>query len=157
MEPARLEGYGEPRRWILAFARNSDTWWVRLLAFGRYKHVCAFGYVGEADTWVFYDVRLFKTHVIVARGAAAKRAMAVFAEDADLIGVEARAARGVRLPLGFWCVPAIKHLIGLRSGALRPDRLYADCLRIGAEIISDESQRAPAGPGLGCPAGAGEG
>src|ERR1700738_1141353 len=35
--------------------------------------------------------------------------------------------------LGFWCTIAMKHLVGLRSRALRPDRLWHDCIAAGGK------------------------
>ncbi|WP_165923541.1 hypothetical protein [Bosea sp. BK604] len=36
--------------------------------------------------------------------------------------------------LGFWCVPAMSHLVGLTSTVLRPDALYAACMKAGGSI-----------------------
>jgi hypothetical protein len=35
--------------------------------------------------------------------------------------------------LGFWCTIAMKHLIGIRSRAFRPDRLWRDCIAVGGK------------------------
>jgi hypothetical protein len=35
--------------------------------------------------------------------------------------------------LGFWCTIAMKHLVGIRSRALRPDRLWQDCIAAGGK------------------------
>lgn len=132
---------GTPSRWILAFARRSSSRWVNLVP-GRYKHVMAMGYVAEMDSWIFFDVRLGHTDLYTARGDGARQLMAHYAEGADLLGMPARRGRSAALRCGFWCVPSIKHLVGVRGGALRPDALWRDCLRQGAEILSDENQRA---------------
>src|SRR5581483_5368299 len=138
------EAVGKPARWIVCFRRKADHPLVAWLAFGTYKHVAAFGYVEDLDAWVFYERRLFHTDIWVGRGAGARHMMAQYIDGADMLGMPVN-PRGSLSLFGFWCVPAVKHLIGLRSGALRVDALYRDCLAAGAEII-DESQRA-----AGCP------
>jgi hypothetical protein len=142
---------GQPTRWVLAFRRTADSRLVRWLACGRYKHVSAFAYVAEVDHWVFLDWRLAALDVIVARGTAAEHYMHHYTRDADLLGMQPRqTGRGFRC--GLWCVPAIKHLIGIRGSALRPDGLWRDCIRQGAEILSYDRRStatAAAGPGAG--------
>lgn len=133
---------GTPSRWIVAFARRSASPWVNRLVPGRYKHVMAMGYVAEMDAWLFFDWRLGHADIYTARGDGARQLMAHFSEGADLLGMPARRGRAVAFHTGLWCVPAVKHLVGIRGGALRPTTLFRDCLRQGAEIISDEVQRA---------------
>jgi hypothetical protein len=134
------DGIGKPRRWLLCFKRRSDSRIVSLLAAGRYKHVLAFGYVEEFDAWLFFDLRFRHLDIQIARGAAARRLMAGYIDGATLLGIPARDTGS--LALGFWCVPAIAKLIGLNSGALRPDALFRDCLAQGGEIVADEHQPA---------------
>lgn len=134
---------GQPSRWILAFHRTTDSRLVRLLACGVYKHVTAIAYIREVDHWVFLDWRFATIDVIVARGSEADRLMAYYTANSDVLGIEPREVRcGFRV--GWWCVPVIKHLIGIRGGALRPDSLWRDCIRQGAEIISHEQCTEPA-------------
>jgi hypothetical protein len=139
---------GQPARWVLAFRRTTESRLVRWLACGRFKHVSAFGYVAEVDHWVFLDWRLAALDVIVARGTAAEHYLNHYTRDADLLGMQPRqTGRGFRF--GFWCVPAIRHLIGIKGSALRPDGLWRDCIRQGAEILSYECRptaTAAAGP-----------
>lgn len=136
---------GSPSRWILCFRRTSQVWWVRWLARGKFKHVSAFGYIAEVDHWVFLDWRFAKVDVIVARGNAATMLMHHYTGNADLLGMEARTGAGGGFRLGWYCVPAVKHLLGLRSSALRPDRLWRDCIRHGAEILHDGQARTAQG------------
>jgi hypothetical protein len=37
--------------------------------------------------------------------------------------------------LGFWCVPAMAHLLGLKGTLFRPDALYRACLAQGGSIV----------------------
>lgn len=124
---------GQPERWIICFRRTSEVWWVNWLAGGRFKHVSAFGYVAAVDHWVFLDWRFACIDILIARGEAAKQLMHHYTKNADLLGMAANpdgAAHGFRF--GTYCVPAVKHLLGLRSRAVRPDGLYRDCIRNGA-------------------------
>jgi hypothetical protein len=132
---------GQPKRWVLAFQKSTESRLVRWLACGRYKHVSAFGYVAEVDHWVFFDWRFRTIDFLVARGAAAQQLIDYYTRDADLLGMEPDRDGGAGLRIGLWCVPAIKQLLGLRCSALRPDALWADCVRQGAEIISHEDTR----------------
>jgi len=138
---------GQPVRWVLCFQRTTESRWIRWLACGRYKHVCAFGYIAEVDHWVFLDWRISVVDVIVARGTGADQMIAYYTRDADMLGMTPQ-KRGLGLRLGFYCVPAVKHLLGIRSSALRPSRLWRDCIRQGAEILheSARSARDSAGP-----------
>jgi hypothetical protein len=136
---------GAVARWIIAFHRSTESRWVRFFACGRYKHISAFGYVPQLDQWIFFDWRYSTVDIIVAHGTEATRFINFYTADADLLGMEPRkTGRGFRI--GFWCVPAIKQLIGIRGGALRPDALWRDCVRQGAEVLH-ESARPAADPG----------
>lgn len=135
-------GAGEPTQWFVCFQRHA-TAWVERLPIGRYKHVAAFALVPYINTWIFVDVCLDRTSIKIARGDAAKVLIGAFATDAMVVQMPARSRTTLLPRLGGWCVPAVKHLIGLRSGALRPDALLRDCLRNGGEIAAaDEDFRA---------------
>jgi len=127
--------FNEPVRWLLAFSRETTIPWLRQLPLC-YRHVSAFGYVGgDAGVWLFFDWRQNRLQVSAARDDLQIRTlMHEFCHDADLLGMPAsdRSSWGMA---GGYCVPAVKHLIGLRSRALTPSGLYRDCLRAGAEII----------------------
>lgn len=130
---------GQPRQWTVVFDRRAATWWMNKAPIGKYKHVRAFGYVSEAKAWIFYDVSLDRTTIQMACDQHAMTLMGEWLAKADAILMPA-ADRGFPAPrLGFWCVQAIKHLIGLRSGALLPDALWRDCLRAGGEIVAHEA------------------
>src|SRR5262245_10056993 len=46
---------------------------------------------------------------------------------------------------GFWCTLAMKHLVGIRAGALRPDQLWRDSIAAGGTpYTSDGASAAPA-------------
>lgn len=137
----------EPDRWTIAFHRTSPYWWVRLLACGRFKHVSAFAWVKPLGLWVYYDVTLFGTKLILLPDSEQATAwLTAQTADADLVQMPRRSIAG-RWPViaPFYCVPAIKHLIGVRGGAL-PIHFYKACLRAGGQRIGDSSENILADP-----------
>ena len=137
-------GAGEPTRWLLCFTRTTATRWLNYLPIGHFRHVRAFACVPEINTWVFYDPALDRNTLQLARGEAARMLMADFMRDAEVIGMPVVKRKSLVPRFGGWCVPAIKHVVGLRSGALRPDTLWRHCLRQGGEVIAG-AELQPAG------------
>lgn len=120
-----------PVVWNLVFERRITSWWS-YLAFGRHKHVRAYGYVPFLHVWLFVDVGLRGMEVFAAGdGAPANAVIAAWIEDADVVAMNVSRDNVRRLPLAGFCVPAMKRLVGLRCGALRPSALYSHCLRNG--------------------------
>jgi hypothetical protein len=134
-----------PQRWLLVFETKCDWRWRRLIP-GKFKHVFAVGYVAAIETWIVYSVERDGTKVGAFRpGADFNSWLGSVIPHAGVLRIKTQhAAR--RMPwFSFWCVPAVKHLLGLRSGALWPDQLWRYCLANGAEIVVD----ADAGTGSG--------
>lgn len=129
-----------PKRWQVCFAAHSDIWWVQRLVPGRFKHVRAFGFVPIEQVWVFVDVTLGGVTVQAARDGtnSADWLIHEFIKDCEVLSVEARRSTGV--PVGGWCVPSIRRLLGIPGGALLPDRLWRDCLRHGAVPLDEVSR-----------------
>lgn len=120
--------------WNVVFLRAPRTSWWDWLTEERWRHVCAFGYSVEAGAWVIIDPADTSTRIVVT------------SEDGLDAWLDQRAGyitSILRMPvqencglvgrLGFWCVPAVKHLLGFRSGAFRPSALYRDLVNAGAE------------------------
>lgn len=147
----------EPKDWFVVFCEDTDKWWIKLLSFGKYKHVAAFGYVERAYSWVFYDFHLDRARIYLVGDHEAADVLAYY----DSMGTIVRMARPigkeaeVNIRSGWWCVPAIAHIIGMKSCALRPDALFRQCLANGGEIIGgrNESKAARTRPGAGTPEG----
>lgn len=125
----------EPMSWLLVFHRRCTTPVLNRLVIGEFKHVSAAGWIEAAESWVFYDPSLNRTQILVMPDRTGTVAYSSIAVGNAVLRMPVLARRG-SARLGFWCVPAIKHLVGLRSGALRPDALWRDCLANGAEIVS---------------------
>jgi hypothetical protein len=130
-----------PQQWLLIFETKSH-WLVERLCPGKFKHVCAAGYVPAIDTWLVYSVDLDGTKFGAFRPGK---------DFQDWLAIAVVRAGVLRMPAGkpgalpwltFWCVPAIKHLVGIRGGALWPDQLWRYCLANGAEIVVSEDEPA---------------
>lgn len=134
----------EPQVWTLCFSHKASTRLRSFLAFGAHKHVRAYAYLPGMKAWLFYDVHLGgKTVAVVLDGDAAMAVIGEWMMDADLLRIR-RDPRPVGPPVFGWCVPAIKHLIGSRSCALRPSALYRWCLSHGGEPFDGCAKIQPA-------------
>lgn len=162
-QPLSTDSIGAPTRWLLVFNHKAETWWSRLAACGRLKHVRAFGYVAESDAYVFFDPQFEGMSIQIARGDGARRLMVEWCQDADVLAVNASRSLQQRWFMPLLCTTAIAHLIGLPFTALRPDALYRKCLQNGATVINGQTSRhspGPTGPDAAaahadCPAAAG--
>lgn len=134
----------EAMRWTVVFHREAENWLFSLIAMGRFKHVSAFAWVPECAVWLHYDVGFRRTRIIVLPDTAESKAYL-----GQLItgnAIVTMPVRGDAVPLarfGLLCTTAIKHLIGLSCSALRPDALFASCLRHGGELSDDAGQNNP--------------
>lgn len=135
----------EPLSWLVLFQTRTGYRWLDRLVLGRFKHVMAMGWVEATRTWLFYEVSFARTRVmvlpedvgteLVAQKIVADPGAVVLRVPVNLDGC------GIGR-MGFWCVPAVKHLLGMRSGALRPDRLWRDCIASAGEIVYDAARTA---------------
>lgn len=129
----------EPDVWFLVFQTRARTRWLSWIAMGRYKHVTAFGYVPAMRAWLFYDVGLGRTWVAVMPDEPAAWIEAHGLQEESLtICIAPRGRRRHWLRLGFWCVPAMGHLVGIGEKTFRPDALLKACMSSGAEIVPSE-------------------
>lgn len=149
----------EPARWTIVFHRQAESRFFAALAMGHFKHVSAFAWLPDARVWLHYDLGFARTRIIALPDTAASKAYLtrVITGNAIVTMKVATDARPI-FRLGLFCTSAVKHLVGLRCGALRPDALFASCLRHGGELSDDASQNNPAGarsrPRAGTTAGA---
>jgi hypothetical protein len=120
--------------WILVFCKNPGRWWVRLLAWGRYHHVKAIAHLPRMRGWLIYDVKFNGTRLMFAHedDPATGAFLRDYLDNTDTIAMPRVPMPRRRFPqLGFWCTIAMRHLVGIRSRALRPDRLWRDCVAAG--------------------------
>lgn len=137
-----LQVIGEPTRWLLIFSRQAAGWWQSLVAFGRFKHVRAIGYVPGFALWIFYDVSFSRCRLFVVRDGTEEFRLLLddWTFDAAIVSMDRPAASLSRLPTVFLCTTAIKHLLGLQCVALRPDAFYRHCLRSGGVLIDGRAE-----------------
>lgn len=136
----------EPLSWLLVFEPRTTWPWLDRLVPGRFKHVCAFGWVEATKSWLHFDVELGRTRLLALPADAGELLVAaklcVPGTGALRVPVNERARL---VPVAGWCVPAMRHLVGLRSGALLPIGLWRDCIASGAEVIHDDETEGTAG------------
>lgn len=140
MNPVFAHTGVEPREWLVLF-HTTSTPWVDFLVPGKFKHVSALGYVPATETWVSYSYECARTRISLVRGGEDfDRWFAAAAHDAAVLRVPSPPFNEARWRprLGLTCVSAVKHLLGLRSGALLPDGLWRHLAASGAEIVQHE-------------------
>lgn len=127
--------------WFVVFGdlAAGRSWWDVFTRPG-FRHVFAFGFCVEAQAWVLFDVRMYGLEVCVL----SRVEVEVILTAAQLQGcrvlkyqwapLRRRPLRLGRL-LGFWCAPAISHLLRLDGTAIRPEGLYRMMRRAGAEVL----------------------
>lgn len=127
---------------------NRWTRWVP----GHFKHVSAFGYSPACLTWVWYDVGLAGTAVkVLPDTKESERILGLWVDGCTVLHMSAGKRVGPAARLGMFCVPAIRHLLAVPGGAVRPDGFWRDCLRHGAKVVIDGKQpeAAKARPSVG--------
>ncbi len=130
--------------WNLLFSKKRGRWWVRLLACGRYNHVKAIAYLPALRAWLLYDVKFNGTRLLLVRedDPGSHAHLQLYLEGCDLVAMP-------RLPIpkrfapqvGFWCTIAMKHLVGVRPVALRPDRLWRDSIAAGGKAYASQLRK----------------
>jgi hypothetical protein len=124
----------EPTYWNVVF-HPSVTWFHRMVL-GRFQHVSAFTYIPGTGAWIMVDCQwggmriafIPRINVLVA-----------YTSDCSVIKFDrVYAPFALASRFGFYCVPAIKQLLGLSCVAATPDGLYRHLIRHGGELISGQ-------------------
>lgn len=124
----------EPNEWFVVFHRKSLNRVLSFLAFGEFKHVSAFGYCPGLKVWMLYDVQWSGTRIILVD----QKTVIDWTHGCDILKIPRTTLRmGMSSRLGFYCVTAVKHLIGLRCVAVTPCALYRHILRHGGILICE--------------------
>lgn len=136
----------EPGRWTVVFHRKAENRLFSLIAMGHFKHVSAFAWVPECQAWVHYDLGFRRTRITLLPDTTKSEAYLANLIAGNAI-VTMPPCSGVPrvFRFGLFCTTAVKHLIGIGGSALRPDALFASCLRNGGELSDDGSQKDRAG------------
>lgn len=132
----------EPEEWFVVFHRKAAGRLLSLITIGEFKHVSAFGYCAGFKAWLIYDVKWAGTTLsLVANNDQGRQVIMAWTDDCAVVKIARSGVRmGAAARLGFTCVTAVKHLIGLRCVAARPDALYRHILRNGGVRIDGRRQ-----------------
>ena len=134
MDSYELPDAIEPTYWNVVF-HPSVTRLNRVLL-GRFGHVSAFTYIPGFRAWILYDCQWGGTRIGFCSGIGP---LIVYSAGCAIIKFDRRYERvALSSRLGFYCVPAIKQLLGLSCVAATPDGLYRHLIRHGGELISGQ-------------------
>lgn len=116
----------------------------RFLAPG-FRHVFMLGYVAEFGAWLLYDVRLSHTTVAIVSQAHAAALIGLAMDEGDVLTLspQLHVKHSPLDRIGFWCVPAARHLLGVRCVALTPRGLHRYLVRMGAKSLKAEEDGQP--------------
>ncbi len=122
-----------PILWYALFLREKK-WWS-----GKYSHVSLAGYADE--TWIMLDLHRSGVSVgVIHRHDEVIDFLSYAQAYHDIVKfgfVEARKSRFLR---PMTCVSFVKHALGVRSGALRPDALFTSLIRDHSGVFINEAQ-----------------
>lgn len=128
----------EPGQWFIVFHRTSRSRILSWLSFGELKHVSAFGYCPGLKVWMLYDVQWAGTRIMLVN----KDAIMAWTQGCDVVKIDRVNHRmGLSSRFGFYCVNAVKHLLGLKCVAVTPNQLYRHVIRHGGILISEHRQQ----------------
>lgn len=123
-----------PRLWLVFFGDSVPTLWSRMLRPG-FRHVAAASYFADQDRWVYVDACRSGTVIEVLRqDEFSGRFQHLMVNSSHILSMPARRERK-RTAAAFYCVGAMKALLGLNSQAVTPYGLYYDLLLAGAEPV----------------------
>lgn len=125
-------------RWYIGFAgdhEGRDPQWYDVLNHPKFRHVLALGYDPDLHAYVLYDPNLHGTviEIMPADDRRVDLLILLVKQNGYWLKVKPGSAKFLFGQWRFYCVPAIKHLIGFKSCALTPLALYRDLVRAGAE------------------------
>jgi len=141
----------EPSYWNVVF-HPSERRLARLLL-GRFQHVSAFAYVPGFRCWVIYDCQWGGTRIsFVSHGTL----LIPFIRNCSIVKVD-RVYKPMVLAsrIAFYCVPAIKSLLGLSCVAATPDGLYRHLINNGGMLFNERVEPTAAAARSNAPTGAG--
>lgn len=132
----------EASRWSIVFHRRAENWFFSAIAMGHFKHVSAFAFVPGPDVWLVYDVGFRRTRLVVLPdNEQSKATLAAIITGNAVVTMPRRDDNLPLMRLGLLCTIAVKHLVGIRSSALRPDALFRHCIAHGGALSGDAGPR----------------
>jgi hypothetical protein len=135
----------EPDYWNVVF-HPSRTRLERILL-GRFRHVSAFTYVPGFKAWLIFDVQWGGVRLALFSHQAALEHFLELVGDCTIVKFyRQHRDRLITARLGFYCVPAVKCLLGLSCVAVTPGALYRHLMNNGGVLLGESVQpRTPAG------------
>jgi len=129
--------------WNVIFYRNEREHWWDWLTHPDWRHVSIYGWM--SDRWVSFDVADTRSRIRVMTQDEFVIWLLEQKETATaIVKIPTQKGGGIPARMGLWCVNGVKHVLGLRSSALRPRALFRDLMANDAEVIftnGNESER----------------
>lgn len=142
-----------PTRWHVCFLDEAVSPIVKFLNPRGFRHVAAVGWLPAHKLWLLYDVQFGKTTVAILGENEAGAWLTAGMNGGGVLSMPAPKER-VRWQwwqrFGFWCVPSIKHLLGLRCVAMLPHQLHRYMLKHGALALGRTVQHSEDSNGQSC-------
>jgi hypothetical protein len=140
MDSYELPDAIEPTYWNVVF-HPSESRLARIFI-GKFQHVSAFTYVPGFSAWILYNCQWGGIRIgLIPR----VNVLVAYTHGCTVIKFDRRYEPfAIWSRFGFYCVPAIKQLLGLSCVAASPDGLYRHLIRNGGELISGQSVHAGA-------------
>lgn len=133
----------EARRWSIIFHREAENRFFGAIAMGHFKHVSAFAFVPGPGVWLYYDVGFRRTKIVVLPdNLQSKLTLAAIVEGNAVVTMPRRDDNLPLMRFGLFCTTAVKHLVGVRCGAIRPDALYRHCIAHGGTLSDNGTEAA---------------
>lgn len=133
----------EPTEWYVIFHPSTTSPLLSFLAFGHFKHVSAIGYYAGFKVWLLFDARRAGMRVPLIAHESMKAVIGEYTEGCTLVKFARRPdpiGMAPHLRLGFFCVTAVKHLLGVRCPTLRPDGLFRHLMKHGGTVINGHAE-----------------
>jgi len=105
-----------------------------------FRHAFLLGYLPEHNLWLCYDVLFGKTEITVISEKRAGFLLGLATDQGAVLNWPAPTGPVYRrFPrLGFWCIPAISHVLGLGCVAMTPKGLHDYLRRCGAKPLLED-------------------
>lgn len=135
----------EPKVWFICFGGMKQLspwdWFLR----PGYRHAFMLGYVPAAGIWIRYEVLFHRTEISLISSQVADLLLTAAQGEGGVLTWRVGEAKAPSwgLRFGLWCVPAIKHVLGVRCVALTPRGLHQWLLRNGAQPLLPEEKHEP--------------
>lgn len=130
-----------PRVWQVCFmGRDRRFPWDWFLPAG-FRHAFLLGYVSEHNLWLCYDVLYRRTEITLLSPQRAGFLLSLAHDEGAVLNWPAPVVKSRQwIPrMGFWCIPAISHVLGLGCVAMTPKGLHDYLAGRGATPLVEES------------------